>query len=170
VFLKMPNLTDHHLTVFNYNPIDQLSIMAVMIGQIQEHDPQSVDGILTSVKEASLFAHITSWVSYLQYFAIGIVSFSILATIIRLIACCNPLPALRGITNSLFPRLRRLSDYMQMTEIRAEPLRLQPVHPLKGPPTVQTPAATILHLHNDTVFSGGRFLWKGCGCPIGATP
>ena len=166
----MPNLTDHHPTVFNYNPIDQLSIMTVMIGQIQEHDPQSFDGILTIVKEAGLFDHITSWVSYLQYFATGIVSFFILASLIRLIACCNPLPALRGIANSLFPRLRHLSDHVQMTEIRAEPQRLMPVRPFNGPPTVQTPAAATLHLHNDTLFSVGRLLWKGCGCPVGATP
>jgi len=170
VFLNMPNLTDHHPTITNYNPIDQLSIMAVMIGQIQEHDPQSVDGVLTSVKEAGLFDHLTSWVSYLQYFAIGIVSFLILATVIRLIACCNPLPALRNIVSSLFTRSRRLPDHIPMTEIRAEPPRLEPVRPFNGPPTVQTPAAATLHLHNDTVFSGGRLLWKGCGCPVGATP
>jgi len=170
VFLNMLNFSDHYHTVFDYNPIDQLSILATMIGNIQEFDPKSVDGILTSVKEAGMFDHLYMWVDYLKYFAIGIISFMVLATVIRLIACCNPLPALRKILNSLFTRSRRLPDHIPMTEIRAEPPRSEPVRPYTGPPTEQTPAAATLHLHNDTVFAGGRLLWKHCGCPVGATP
>jgi len=98
------------------------------------------DGILTPIKEGEMFDHLYMWVNYLKYFGIGIISFMVLATVIRLIACCNPLHALRNILNSLFTRSRRLPDHIPMTEIRAEPLCLEPVQPLIGQPTDQTPS------------------------------
>ncbi len=128
----MPNSTDHHPTIYDYNPIDQLSIMPSLIGKIQEYDPKSVIGILTSVKETGLFDYITSWTSYLQYIVFGIISFIVMGTVIRLIACCNLLPALSRIFNTSFTRCRRRPDHIPMIVIRAEPPRSVPVQPITG--------------------------------------
>ena len=35
ILLNMPNSTDHHPTIYDYNPINQLSIMPSLIGKIQ---------------------------------------------------------------------------------------------------------------------------------------
>ncbi len=155
IFLKEYDLTSTFPEYYNYNPMDQLTMLAAILGSIQEHDPQSPEGILTSVNESSLLNHAFQWIDYLKYITIGILSFIALSLIIRIIACCNPLPALRNLWISIFSTARNLPDHIQMQTVRAEP-----------PGQSMPPGSALFHAHNDTVFIGNRLLWKGCGCPL----
>ena len=170
IMLKELDLANHYPYLYDYRNLDRLTFFADLIGRAQKFDNKSMGDILISVEKANIFQNALDWIDYLKYGGMGLIAFVALCFVIRLIACCNPIPAILKVYNSIFSRSRHQPGHIPLQVIHVESPSIEPVRPSSGSPTVPQPAPDSIHLHNDTVYRGGRLYWTGCGCPVGVAP
>lgn len=128
-----------HASFENEN-IEQINVMAELVGRIQETNTNSMSNLVMTVREKNNLWNATTWIDYLKYGA-AIIFLGIVVLLIILWLCvCVPW---RGLCETCLSRVKRPK------RSRAEAAPMIELHEVTA------------HYHTDTYYVPGRGLfWK----------